>query len=188
MIEEQQQKVELSHIKAKRPFLKETIETPFTWASQLASQLWLTHCQGATEGADGQVAFMRQLHESSFSGAQFSQRRLRVAEQSSPTSSSELIHGGHAWHCETASVCSATYFQHIYQLPLYATLYSVLALCMNSINNPAGLSLRVSGLALLGTNVIPSPPHPPATWRQQWSNTGINDFSFADEYASLLIS
>lgn len=150
--------MELSHIKAKRPFLKETIETPFTWASQLASQLWLTHCQGATEGADGQVAFMRQLHESSFSGAQFSQRRLRVAEQSLPTSSSELIHGGHAWHCETASVCSSTYFQHIYQLPLYATLYSVLALCMNSINNPAGLSLRVSGLALLGTNVIPSPP------------------------------
>lgn len=59
---------------------------------------------------------------------------------------------------------------------------------MNPINNPAGPSLRVSGLALLGTNVIPAPPHPPATWRQQWSNAGINDFSFADEYASLLIS
>lgn len=98
---------------------------------------------------------MRQLHESPFSGAQ---RRLGVAEQSLPTNGTELIHAEHAWHCETASVCSSTYFQHIYQLLFYAPLYSLLALYMNSISNSAALSLRVSGLTLLGTNVIPPPP------------------------------
>lgn len=124
--------------------------------------------------------------KAAFSGAQCSQR---VTEQSLPTSSTELIHTGHAWHCKAASVCGATYFQHIYQLFLYVPLYSLLALCMNSIGNSALLSLGVSGLTLLGTNVrLPSTPQPLLDKAAELRRSlGINYFSFADEYASRLI-
>lgn len=54
---------------------------------------------------------------------------------------------------------------------------------MNSISNSAILSLRVSGLTLLGTNVITPPFQIPATSRQDVQSCGINDFWFADEYA-----
>lgn len=80
--------------------------------------------------------------------------------------STELIHEGHAWHCKAASVCSSTYFQHIYQLLLYTTLYSVLAFCMDSISNSAVQSLRVSQLTLLWINVTPT--HPPPPWSQRF--------------------
>ena len=115
------------------------------------------HIAGVLQrGGNWQVAFMRQLHERAFSGAQWSRRLLWVAEQCLPTSCTELIH--QAWYCETASVCSSTYFQQIYQLTHCLPLYSSVALCMNSISDSLQLTLRVSRLALLGTNVLYLPP------------------------------
>lgn len=89
-------------------------------------------------------------------------RPHRAEEQSLPTSFTELIHRGRDWHCKTTSLCRFKYLQHIYQLPIYHLLYSLLALCKNSVSNSAELILNVSGLAVLGTNVIPTPTSQPA--------------------------
>lgn len=87
--------------------------------------------------------------------------RLSVVERARRPLRAEWNHRGRASHCKPACVCSSTYFQHIYQLLLYVPLHSLLAMCMNSISKSAILSLRVSGLTLLGTNVMLPPPLQP---------------------------
>lgn len=103
---------EFSHIHAKQSFQRKL--TSLEWPTQLATHVWLTHCQGATEGADGQVAFMRQLHQSSFRVAQSSgSELLRTAFQ---PFLAEWNHKGCAGHYGTACVSSSTYYWHIYHL------------------------------------------------------------------------
>lgn len=148
---------EFSHIHAKQSFQRKP--TSFQWPNQLATRVWLTHCQGATEGTDGQVAFMRQLHESSFSVAQSSASELlRTAFQ---PFLAEWNHIGCAGHYGTACVTSSTYYPHIYPLSFISHHW----LCVEyPVVIP--LDLRVSGLTAEDKCHPRTLPSPTVTSRQ----------------------
>lgn len=137
--------------------------------SEETTHVWLTHCRGATEGADGQVAFMRQLHESSFRVAQSSgSESLRTAFQPFLT---EWIHGHCAGHYETACVTGSTYYQHL--SPFVYTHHWLYV----DIPELIPLNLRVPGLIVEDKCHTPSHPSPTVTSRWGlWSSTGIYDF------------
>lgn len=107
------------------------IEDQFNLLIQLALDVWLTLCQGATEPADGQVAFMRQLHESSFRAAQCSGSGV---EQSQSTADQPLNEATEA----VSGIVRRPAFvgSHISSIFISSLLtkrpYSSLALCMNS--------------------------------------------------------
>lgn len=144
-------RIEYNYMQAKRPSPKETIATQLKWTIQLATHVWLTHCQGAMGG------LMDKWH---LWGNYMKAHSvwLGVVEEASelPTSSAlnEAVPGIVRQLVFVAPHISSIFISSFFMSPLY----SLLALCMNSISNSATLSLRVSGLTLLGTNVMPPTP------------------------------
>lgn len=136
--------------------------------NQLATRVWLTHCQGATEGADGQVAFMRQLHESSFSvgGSEL----LRTALQ---PSLAEWNHKGRAGHYGTACVTSSTYYRHI--LSPFISISS-LALCRVSCSD--FIEFKSVKSHCWGQMENSHTPLTPSHIRQGLQSIGIHDLFF----------